>query len=593
MDFLKRVLGIYRDFKKPALIVLFLFVLIEILGLIAPYIFGEIINKITSENPSLTQMLLLAGLGFGIQGIRTLIRYEKDKFELDKMIFNAEILAEDLTVQKVLSLSVGQHRSQNSGKLFSVVIEGMHALQTFAFRMLYDVFPKVFQVLITIIALLIMSVSLGSIVLIAGLAFAAITLYLNKHMRDDLREFKDLKDENRKAQNEMLRNLSLIQTNSQERRVREDYVGRLEQFAQTGRALWTWYIKRAYGRHSILEVTEMLVMVMGIIYVARGYYEPGALVVFIMWTHTALAGLKPMGHLHRQFLELSASIKKYFRVLDTKPIVEIVSNPIKPGCFVGEIEFKGVTFTYPDLSYLDKKVERNGSAPAIRDLSFTIEAGERIAFVGRSGAGKSTIISLLLRFYDPEEGQILIDGHDLRLLDLSDYRESIGLVEQSVDLFDHTLRYNMLFGLNGKSEFVTDGDIDHISEVTRISSFSDRLTEGYETLIGENGIQLSGGERQRVGIARALIKNPSILILDEATSNLDAENEALIKSAIDEASEGRTTIIIAHRLSTVIDCDRIFVMEKGQIVEIGSHEELMATAGAYRNLVDRQVQAMF
>ena len=228
----------------------------------------------------------------------------------------------------------------------------------------------------------------------------------------------------------------------------------------------------------------------------------------------------------------------------------------------------------------------------LKTRAFTIEAGETVAFVGESGAGKSTVVHALIRAQDPEEGQIIIDGNDLRVLDLKRFREAIGIVNQQVSLFDHTLRYNITYGLNGRAAKVTDAELDKIAEMSCVNRFFSRLEKGYDTIIGERGVKLSGGECQRVGIARALIKNPDILIFDEATSNLDSENEALIRKSIEKASKGRTTIIIAHRFSTISNADKIIVLSKGEVAGIGTHDELMQNCEPYRRLIQNQVSML-
>jgi ATP-binding cassette subfamily B protein len=195
----------------------------------------------------------------------------------------------------------------------------------------------------------------------------------------------------------------------------------------------------------------------------------------------------------------------------------------------------------------------------------------------------------MLRAFDPQNGHVLIDGVDIRMLNYRELRRNIGLVPQDVSLFDGTMRYNVTFGMNGSAEKVTNVELDQVAKLSRISEFSDKLEKGWETLIGERGIKLSGGQRQRVGIARALIKNPHILIFDEATSSLDTENEARIRESIREASVGKTTIIIAHRLATVRDADKIFVFDEGKVVGEGTHDELLHTNEYYQRLVHNQV----
>ncbi|TCO91081.1 ATP-binding cassette subfamily B protein [Chthoniobacter flavus] len=243
--------------------------------------------------------------------------------------------------------------------------------------------------------------------------------------------------------------------------------------------------------------------------------------------------------------------------------------------FRGDVEFAGVGFSYPSRPDL----------PVLRDLSLAARAGEKIALVGPSGAGKSTIVSLLLRFYEPDIGRILIDGAEAHTLALGSVRGNMAIVPQEVLLFGGSIRDNIAYG----RPQATEEEIFEASRRAHCHEFISRFPEGYGTLVGERGVKLSGGQRQRIAIARALLKDPAILILDEATSSLDSESEALIQEALAELLIGRTSFIIAHRLSTVRQCDRICVIEQGTMIESGTHAELMEfTDGTYRRLAERQ-----
>jgi ATP-binding cassette subfamily B protein len=243
--------------------------------------------------------------------------------------------------------------------------------------------------------------------------------------------------------------------------------------------------------------------------------------------------------------------------------------------FRGDVEFRNVSFSYPSRPDL----------PVLRGLSLAARAGEKIALVGPSGAGKSTIVSLLLRFYDPDEGHIRLDGADAREFPLGMVRGNMAIVPQEVLLFGGSIRDNIAYGRPG----ATEEEVLEASRRAHCHEFISRFPEAYGTLVGERGVKLSGGQRQRIAIARALLKDPAILILDEATSSLDSESEALIQEALSELLVGRTSFIIAHRLSTVRQCDRIYVIDRGAVVESGTHAQLMENAeGTYRRLADRQ-----
>jgi ABC-type multidrug transport system fused ATPase/permease subunit len=274
----------------------------------------------------------------------------------------------------------------------------------------------------------------------------------------------------------------------------------------------------------------------------------------------------------------------------------------------GTIEFRDVSFSYEARTTKDGVTEDKDEEDSdggdtsenqddenadekpstINAISFKLEAGKRYAFVGKSGAGKSTMVNLLLRAFDPDKGGIYVDSINIKDVDYRELRRHIGLVPQDVALFDGTLRYNVAFGLEHPDK-VTPEQLERAARLSRVSEFFTKLEKGWDTMIGERGIKLSGGQRQRVGIARALIKEPQILIFDEATSSLDTENEARIRESIQEASAGKTTIIIAHRLATVRDADEILVFHHGALVGKGTHDDLLAHNEQYKELVSSQV----
>ena len=306
--------------------------------------------------------------------------------------------------------------------------------------------------------------------------------------------------------------------------------------------------------------------------VIAGETTPGTFFSFMTALVMAYQPMKSLANLNTALQEGLAAAQRLFVMLDIEPEIKERSDAPALRMAGGEIRFEDVTFVYAD------------GKPALQNIDLTVPSGRRVALVGSSGAGKSTLLNLIPRFYDPTSGRVLIDGQDIRTANLASVRANIGLVSQEATLFDDSIHANIAYGKPG----ATDDDIERAARAAAADRFIRAIDGGYDGVVGESGTRLSGGQRQRIAIARAMLKDAPVLLLDEATSALDSESERQVQDALATLMEGRTTLIVAHRLSTVIDADVIHVIDQGRIVESGSHAELIARAGVYARLYQTQ-----
>jgi ATP-binding cassette, subfamily B, bacterial MsbA len=320
----------------------------------------------------------------------------------------------------------------------------------------------------------------------------------------------------------------------------------------------------------------VFVLWQGGLLVLDGKLTPGELVQFLLYTITIAAAIGALASFFSSYQEAVGAAERVFEILEISPDIADPDHPVTLSTPArGNVAFEGVYFRY----------QRSPSLPwTLEDIDLRCDPGEVLALVGPSGGGKTTLVSLLPRFWDVDKGKVLLDGVDVRNLRLADLRSAIGIVPQDPALFSGTIRENIAYARPGASA----PEVEAAARAAHAHEFVERLPQGYDTVVGERGVKLSGGQRQRIAIARAILKDPSVLILDEATSNLDTESERLIEDALGKLLVGRTTLIIAHRLSTVRRADRLVVLDHGRIVEEGTHSALLALGGLYARLYQRQ-----
>jgi subfamily B ATP-binding cassette protein MsbA len=351
-----------------------------------------------------------------------------------------------------------------------------------------------------------------------------------------------------------------------------------QRFAQENNRLFKTFLNRIRIRALSAPLMELLggiaaavIIWVGGYMISRGEVTPGTFFSFLAAVFMLYAPIRELSKINLEIQEGLAAATRVYELLDTPTEIKDEEGAIPLPPVSKGIDFQKITFKY------DEEV-------VLKEISLHVKVGEIIALVGMSGAGKTSLVNLLPRFYDVERGQILIDDYDIRKVTLKSLRDQIGLVTQHTILFNDTARNNIAYG-NLKS---SDQEIIKTAKAVHAHDFIQRLPQGYDTIIGEQGAKLSGGERQRISIARALLKNAPILILDEATSSLDSDSETEVQKALEELMKGRTVFVIAHRLSTIRNAHRIVVVSQGQIVEQGTHDELLTLNGEYRRLYDLQ-----
>jgi subfamily B ATP-binding cassette protein MsbA len=400
-----------------------------------------------------------------------------------------------------------------------------------------------------------------------------------------------LKHSSRKGQNELgglnaileesLAGLKAIKSFGREDDLERRFAAANEDYTRT-------MIKVARHRELSSPLSEILgtlalvfILVVGGWQVFDGSIQPSVFIFFVIIFARIIPPIQAIVRSYNTLLKSSASAERFLEVLDADELIVEKPDAVVLQSFNDKIEFKEVCFSYRQS---DNSENSESSDLVLKNISLTIPKGKTVAVVGPSGAGKTTLVDLLPRFYDCTEGQIIIDGHEIRDLNINSIRRQFGLVSQNCILFNDTVANNIAFGSS-------DYSLEQIREAARVAhadEFIDQLPQGYDTPIGDRGLNLSGGQRQRLSIARAVLRDTPILILDEATSALDSESEHAVQQGLDALMQGRTSIVIAHRLSTIKDADFIVVLDKGQIVELGTHEELLAIEGLYKKLVDMQ-----
>jgi subfamily B ATP-binding cassette protein MsbA len=480
----------------------------------------------------------------------------------------------DRLYQHIQTLSLGYFHKRQTGTITSIVMNDVGQLQSAVGVVFQRLFVEPINIFIFITLLFIISWKLA-IIAIVILPLAGITIVtIGKSIRRKSRRTQSKIAEIMQILTETLSSIRIVKAFVNEKEEVKKFTGESQNYFKL-------LLQRARLDLISAPITESFGVIIGVVLLWYGGMEVLSneglsaedFIRFIVILFSILGPIKQMSNVNLRIQMGAASAERIFELLDTPP--EIVEKPdaVDLGNFQKSIEFDSVHFEYND-----------GDDRVLDEVSFTINKGEVVAMVGPSGSGKSTIADLIPRFYDVSKGAIRIDGHDLRDAALASIRGNMGIVTQEVILFNDSIRNNIAYAQPNVSEDA----IRKAATAANALEFIEQTPKGFETLIGERGVNLSGGQKQRLAIARALLKNPPILILDEATSALDTESEKMVQNAIEELMKDRTALVIAHRLSTVQNADKIIVIDKGRVVETGTHSELYENGRLYRRLYDIQ-----
>ncbi len=462
-----------------------------------------------------------------------------------------------------------------SGGATSLLREDAGGVGDLVFNLLYNPWRAVIQfagglVVLAWVDWRLLALSVAGLPLVYG-----INRFWEKRIRPLYRDIRTRRQDIDATTTEAFGGMRVVRAFGRQRRETSRFVGENHVMARQELYVWWWTRAIEIFWEMLLPMASGLLLLYGGLEVLDGRLTLGDLMMFLVYLAMLL---EPLAVLATSVTQFQSNLAGFDRVLDllAEP-QEMAGSPgtvrVRKAEVVGRLSLRGVGFTYPGS---DRQV--------IREVDLDVEPGETIALVGRSGSGKTTLTNLIARFYDPSVGVVALDGVDLRTIEVESYRRCLGIVEQDVFLFDGTVAENIAYANRAASE----GEIRRAARVANASGFIEALPDGYDTVIGERGVRLSGGQRQRLAIARAVLADPRIFIMDEATSNLDSESERLIQQSLSTLLEGRTSFVIAHRLSTIQDADRILVMDEGTIVEVGTHAELMASSGRYRDMVELQ-----
>ncbi|HPN05119.1 MAG TPA: ABC transporter ATP-binding protein/permease [Hyphomonadaceae bacterium] len=561
---------------RPVMVVALLLTLAsKVFAVYAPVFFGDAINRMTGPDAALSAIVLLLAWWTGARLLSSNLPYLRDAL-FAPVSQDAQRLIAVEAYGHAQGLSLAFHQTRRTGALNRIIDRGVAALDYLIRFLAFNIGPTLIELALAAFVLSTRYSWLSAVVAVIVVAlYATFTALLTNWRTEQRRKLNAADTELRALAVDSLTNFETVKAFAAETRETDRYDAAMRVYnknmVDVSRSL------------ALLNAGQDIIMALGLTAVAgitavatfNGQVQAGDMAAVVLIMSNLYRPLSVLGWAFREIKQGAIDLEKLYGLLNMKPEVSDAPGAKPLTVKGGEVRFEHVSFTH------------DARSAGIDDVSFTVPAGTKLAVVGPSGSGKSTLLKLLFRFYDTKGGSVFVDGQDVRVLKQETLRDAIGLVPQEVVLFNASMKENLLYGRPDAS----DEELRDAASRAQLLEFIDKLPKGWETRVGERGVKLSGGERQRVGIARAILKNPAILVLDEATSALDSATEQEVQEALDEAAKGRTTLMVAHRLSTVAGADEIIVLSEGKIVERGTHHELLAAGGLYADLWSRQSRA--
>lgn len=566
----RNFLHYYKPYSATLLLVIVGSFISSGLDLVFPMMVREIISD-ALPNGNIPLLLELSGILLLLYLISYVVMYQVDYRGRTMSIMMENDMRRDM-FRHFQDMSFSFFDNTKTGQLISRLTSDISEIGELAFRGPHDAIVCGFTMAGTIFMLLYLNLPLGLLITSLLLLKTWHAVSINRKMKRAFRENRKRNGEMTAHATEAINGIRIVKSFAQEDVEERRFMKQSGSVMSIRRESYRLLARFSSSVNFFTNITNLVVLIAGGFMISWGKITLSDFIAYLLYVALFMRPLYRLTVFMEMALRGMAGFGRFEEMMAIKPAIVDAPDALDCPHFKGQIEFRNVVFGY------------DPERPVLKDFSLTINPGETVAFVGETGAGKTTVSSMLMRFYEPQSGQILIDGLDIQKLRQRDFRRQIGMVQQDVFLFSDSVRENIAYG----EPDATDAKVEEAARLAAADEFVEALPQRYNTEIGERGVKLSGGQKQRIAIARVFLKNPPIVIFDEATSALDNKTEVLIQQSLENLSKNRTTLVIAHRLSTVQNADRIVVMSEGRVLETGNHAELMAKKGKYYALYNAQ-----